>query len=294
MYILKSPHKCSRGFPVRPIDRSAIAPLLLAFLVPFTLTVACTKVPFTDRRQFDLVPDAIMIPLGAQAYESTLTGVQVTEKGDNAEEVSTVGRRIAKVADNPDYDWEFALIKDASTINAWCLPGGKVAVYTGLLPVAQNEAGLAFIVGHEVGHAMAHHSAERLTQQLTVLGGIAGLNLYLSKKTAMTDEQRTILLAGLGLGAEVGMILPFSRLQESEADVIGMMYMAAAGYPPDESIAIWDRMEQATGGSSLPTFLSTHPSNSNRQANLNDWMNRAKKRYTRNALDRDTTSTLWK
>lgn len=265
----------------------------LAFLVPFALSLACVKVPITGRRQFDLIPESIMIPLGASAYDQALSGVKVSQKGETSDTIEAVGKRIAKVTKETDYKWEFALIKDDSTINAWCLPGGKVAVYSGLLPVVKNEAGLAFVVGHEVGHATARHSAERLSQQIAVIGGLVGLNAYLSKKSDLSSEQRAIVLAALGIGAEVGVILPFSRLHESEADVIGMMYMASAGYPPKESIAVWDRMERAAGGSSLPAFLSTHPSNENRQANLRDWMSKAKKRYERNALKRDTQANLW-
>jgi len=279
---------------MKALDRTSVAPTILAFVLPFLVTLACTKVPITGRRQLDVIPDAAMIPLGAQAWSTTLSSAKVEQKTEDAQEIRSVGRRIAGVTRTSGYDWEFALIQDAATVNAWCLPGGKVAVYSGLLPVARNEAGLAFIMGHEIGHAVARHSAERLTQQLAVLGGIVGLNLYHDKKSDLDDEQRTILMAALGLGAEVGMILPFSRMQESEADVIGMMYMASAGYPPGESMALWDRLEGTADDASLPVFLSTHPSEANRQANLRDWMDRAKKRYQRNALPQDTTMTLWK
>ena len=127
----------------------------------------------------------------------------------------------------------------------------------------------------------------------TVLGGMAGLYLYMDQKSGLNDTQKGVILAALGLGAEVGVLLPFSRKQESEADIIGMMYMANAGYPPSESVKIWDRMEKETGGSALPAFLSTHPSNKDRKANLRDWMDRAEKRYERNRGSGNPLQTLW-
>lgn len=253
----------------------------------------CSKVPVTGRRQYNIVPESIMIGLGKSAYSQTLSESKVEKKGDDAEMLAKVGKRIATVANKKDYDWRYKLLDDDDTINAWCLPGGKIAVYTGILPVLKNEAGMGFVVGHEVGHAVARHGAERLSQQLTVLGGMAGLYLYMDQKTGLSDQQKGIIVAAMGAGAEVGVLLPFSRKQESEADVIGMMYMATAGYPPEESIDIWDRMEKATGGSSLPTFLSTHPSDDNRKANLKDWLPQAKKRYARNKLSGNTQATLW-
>lgn len=261
-------------------------------LVLSTALVACAKVPITGRRQFNLLPESLMNSIGASTYTSMLADETLSTGNDNAKTLQNVGSAIAR-ASGEDYDWEFRLIQDNDTINAWALPGGKSAVYTGLLPVVENEAGLAFVVGHEVGHATAHHSAERLSQQLAVLGGLAGLYLYLDKKSELNDDQKALVVAALGLGAEVGIILPFSRQHEEEADIIGMMYMAKAGYPPDEADEVWDRMEAATGGSSIPQFLSTHPSNENRKANLKEWKAEARKKYQRNKLDRDTLKTLW-
>lgn len=266
--------------------------LVALALAATSFGIACAKVPYTQRRQFNVVPDVLMNQLGKQAYVDALEGQPVERKTEDAETLKKVGNRIAKVANEPDYEWTYKLIED-DTINAWCLPGGYIGVYTGILPVFKHEAGMAFVLGHEVGHAKAQHSAERLSQQLALLGGLAGLNLYLENKSKLNKQQREMLLAALGLGAEVGVLLPFSRTQESEADVIGMMYMAKAGYPPAESIDIWDRMEKASGGSNVPEFLSTHPSHENRKKNLRDWMSQAKKRYERNKLDRDTTQTLW-
>lgn len=271
----------------RPIVRTLAAVLALT-----AVATACVKVPITGRRQFNIVPDGIMRQLGASTYTSTLANENISKGNENSQAITQVGKAIAKAANQPKYDWEFKLIQDNETINAWCLPGGKIAVYTGLLPVVKNEAGLSFVMGHEVGHATAHHGAERMSQQLAALGGMGALYLYLDNKTELTTEQQAIVLGAMGLGLEFGVLLPFSRAHEKEADVIGMMYMAKAGYPPSESIDVWDRMEKATGGG-MPAFLSTHPSNENRQENLKEWMPQAKKRYERNKSNRNTQQTLW-
>ncbi len=254
--------------------------------------VACAKVPYTDRIQYNLVPNGIMMSLGASSYAETLQGAPVERKTEDAKVLRAVGQRIAKVAAEPDYAWEFALIDDA-TVNAWCLPGGYIAFYTGILPVLQNEAGMAFVMGHEVAHATAHHGAERLSQQLTLLGGIAGLELYMSDRTELTPEQRAAILGAIGLGAEFGVLLPFSRKHESEADIIGMMYMAKAGYPPAESIEVWNRMEASAPSNGVPVFLSTHPSHEKRKAELREWLPQARKKFERNKLPHDTVATIW-
>jgi predicted Zn-dependent protease len=254
--------------------------------------VACAKVPYTNRTQYNLVPNAIMTSLGASSYAEALQGAPVERRTEDTQVLKRVGGHISKAADEPDFAWEFALIDDP-TINAWCLPGGYIAFYSGILPVLQNEAGMAFVMGHEVAHATAHHGAERLSQQLTLLGGLAGLELYLNDRTELTPEQRAIVLGALGLGAEVGVLLPFSRTHESEADVIGMMYMAKAGYPPEESIDVWNRMEALSPSSGVPVFLSTHPSHEKRKAELREWLPQARKKYERNKLSSDTLATIW-
>ena len=270
----------------------AIAHLTALSLIASTVLAACIKVPVTGRRQFNLIPDGIMRSVGASSYQTMLADEDVAKGTENAKAIKKVGEAIADAANQKDYDWKFKLIQDGDTINAWCLPGGKIAVYTGLLPVVENEAGLAFVMGHEVGHATAHHGAERLSQQLAVLGGMAGLYLYLDNKTELSDKQTATVIAAAGVGAQGGVILPFSRLHEKEADVIGMMYMAKAGYPPGEAPDVWDRMEEASGPS-LPAILSTHPSNDQRKENLRDWMPKAKKRYNRSSKRSGTQQTLW-
>ncbi|MEC7949622.1 MAG: M48 family metallopeptidase [Myxococcota bacterium] len=231
--------------------------------------------------------------MSASTYKEMLAGEAVARSGSDVERLRKVGKRVAKVANRPDYRWRFNLIEDKQTVNAWCLPGGKIAFYEGILPVLRNEAGMAFVMGHEVAHATARHGAERVTQQLAVFGGLTALYAFIDRRVEMTAEQRNTLIAALGVDATVGVQLPFSRKHEKEADVIGMMYMARAGYPPGESIRVWDRMRAASGGSG-PTFMSTHPSHRQRQQNLNDWLPRARKRYQRNRRPGNMREAVWR
>jgi metalloendopeptidase OMA1, mitochondrial len=274
-----------------PEDRMNVRSVALIAGCAAIAAVACRKVPYTGRLQYNLVPSSIMNGVGKQAYTSTLAEEKVERSGPDRERLVSVGNKIAAVANEPDFAWRFSLIEE-ETINAWCMPGGYIAFYTGILPVLQHEAGMAFVMGHEVGHATAHHGAERLSQQLTLVGGLVGLELFLSNATEVKPEDRALILAAVGLGAEVGVLLPYSRTHESEADVIGLMYMARAGYPPQESIGVWDRMAAASPAG-VPVFLSTHPSPENRKANLREWMDQAEKKYQRNKLPYDTTEVVW-
>ena len=271
--------------------RSVTRPL--AILGAFgALGIACVKVPYTERKQFNLIPDVVMRPVGKATYDMMLADVKVRKKGDNNKVLQKVGDKISAVAKQPKYNWEFALIND-DTVNAWCLPGGYIGFYDGILPALENEAGMAFVMGHEVGHATAHHGAERLSQQLAVVGGLVGLELWMKDHTQLKPAERQVLLGALGVGVSFGVMLPFSRMHESEADVIGMMYMASAGYPPAESLKVWDRMDEESGGASVPGFLSTHPTTEKRQANQKDWLPTARKKYERNKLTYDTRTALW-
>lgn len=273
------------GSPARSL-RSLSVVLALALAAS-----GCRKVEGTGRLQYNFIPESLMQNIGKTAYQETLSSSDVEKTGDDAEVLTRVGKRIAKVT-KQDYEWRYRLLDDSKTVNAWCMPGGKIAFYTGILPVVENEAGMAFVMGHEVGHAVARHGAERLSQQLTLLGGLAGLTLYIDQKSEMTTEQKALIVAALGAGAEVGIMLPFSRKHESEADQLGLMYMAGAGYPPGESIEVWNRMDKVAG-SSVPEFLSTHPSNKTRKEQLRDLMPQAKKRYERHKLDGNLTKSLW-
>jgi predicted Zn-dependent protease len=256
------------------------------------VAVACTKAPYTKRPQLDLVPDSVMKSLGKSEYEKTLASSTVEKGGDDVTTLRTVGAKIAKVANRPDYDWQFNMI-ESNEVNGWCMPGGYIAFYTGILPVLENEAGMAFVMGHEVGHAVAHHGAERMTQQLAILGGMTGLSALLAAKTDLNRQQENTVLAAIGAGTTVGIVLPFSRTQEAEADTIGTMYMARAGYPPEQAVQIWDRMEKATGGSSTPSFLSDHPADAKRKEDIQSILPQARKKYQRNKLSYDTTAKKW-
>lgn len=260
----------------------------------FVLSTACSRAPVTHRFQVNAIPDPLMSSLGASAYGEMLQGSSIQREHPDAKMLKKVGKKISRIARRPDYRWRYALIEDDDTINAWCLPGGKIGFYTGILPVLHNEAGMGFVMGHEVGHAMAHHSAERITQQATVLGGLTALHLYLDRNSEMPKAAKDMLLGALGLGIEVGVLLPFSRAHEKEADIIGMMFMARAGYPPEESIQVWSRMNQANGKNGSPTFLSTHPSTKDRKKNLREWLPAARKRFERNRGNKDTLTPLWR
>lgn len=254
--------------------------LLSLLVVSSLLLTSCRRVPVTNRRQFNLIPDGIMRGVGKTSYTSMLAESKLKKQGNEIEVLNRVGRRISKVADQPKYDWTFSMIND-NVVNAWALPGGYIAFYTGILPVLKNEAGMAFVMGHEVAHATARHGSERMSQQIAMVGGLAGLELYMANATELKPEQRAVILGALGIGGTLGIILPFSRKHEAEADVIGMMYMAEAGYPPEESRKVWDRMSAASGGNAPPVFLSTHPSHEQRKKNLSEWMPMAKKKYAR-------------
>lgn len=268
-----------------------VTKLIGASLLCAAVVGGCKKVPYTRRTPVNAIPNALMNAVGAQSYVATLSEVNVKKGGKDDQTLSRVGGRISRVANKPNYDWEYALIDDAS-VNAWCMPGGKIGFYTGILPVLEHESGMAFVMGHEVAHAVAAHGGERMTQQLGVMGGLTVLQAYVDGKSKLTAEQKQILFGALGLGAEVGVLLPFSRMHEKEADVIGMMYMADAGYPPGQAPEVWTRMGQL-GGERPPTFLSTHPSPEGRKANLAKWLPDARKKYLRNKLDGNVTAQIW-
>lgn len=266
-------------------------PARLLAVAATLLLGACTRTPVTNRAQMNLLPDSVMLPMGKSTYKEMLSGQKLAQGTADHDKLKSVGKRISRVANQDKYEWRFALIED-DTINAWCLPGGKIAFYEGILPVLRNEAGMAFVMGHEVGHATARHASERITQQLAIFGGLTAIYAWVDGKTELTDKQKGVLIAALGVGATVGVQLPFSRKHEKEADIIGMMYMARAGYPPAESIKVWDRMRKQSGGGG-PAFMSTHPSHGQRQENLRDWLPQAKKRYQRNKMNRDTRQAIW-
>lgn len=213
----------------------------------------CTTVPITGRWQFMLIGQDQELALGEQAYRQVLREAPIIRDPNAIEPMQRIVERLADVADRPDYEWEINVIKDDRTVNAFVLPGGKIAVYTGLFPIAQTEAGMAIIVGHEVGHALARHAGERLSQHLgaRLVGTTLAIGLGVSPHADM-------VMAAYGLGVQVGVLLPYSRLQESEADEIGLVLAARAGYDPHAAVGVWQRMA-ALPNKRPPAFLATHP-----------------------------------
>ncbi|HET9239813.1 MAG TPA: M48 family metallopeptidase [Oligoflexus sp.] len=233
---------------------------------------ACVTSPETGRTQLSLVSDSQMNSLGAQAYEETLAKAKISRNTALNNEVTSIGRRIAQ-ASGVDYDWEFTVIDEPQTVNAFCLPGGKVAVYTGIIPVAKNNAALAAVMGHEVAHATLRHSAERMSQQLVMQMGLTVASITFS------DSKNRNMIAGLlGIGTQFGVVLPFSRYHESEADRVGLEYMAKAGYDPREAVGLWERMG-SMGGGRPPEILSTHPDPARRAKELSKHMPKALAMY---------------
>lgn len=233
---------------------------------------ACVTSPETGRSQLSLVSDSQMNSLGAQAYQEMLAKSKISHNSTLNSEVSSIGRRIAQ-ASGVDYEWQFSVIDEPQTINAFCLPGGKVAVYTGIVPVAKNNAGLAAVMGHEVAHATLRHSAERMSQQLVMQMGLSVASISFSG-----SKNRDAIAGLLGIGTQFGVVLPFSRYHESEADRVGLEYMAKAGYDPREAVALWERMG-SVGGSRPPELLSTHPDPARRAKELGKHMAEAMALY---------------
>lgn len=245
-------------------------------LVPLLLG-ACATIPVTGRHSFNIVPEDQEIALGLETYKDVVKKAKISSDPVATAMVRRVGEKIAAISDRTDYPWEYVLIDDPKTQNAFCLPGGKVAVYSGILPITKNEAGLAVVLGHEIAHAIAKHGAERMSQELLINLGGETLEVAMAKKPV---ETRQSIMQAFGLGATYGAVLPFGRSQESEADHIGLIYMAKAGYDPQEALAFWKRMEAASGGQQPPQFLSTHPSHETRIQNLEKWMPEAEQIYT--------------
>ncbi len=235
--------------------------------------VACQTVPVTGRKQLILLSEAEENRLGITAFEQVLKQEKVSQDPQLNALVQRVGRRIAAVAERSDYDWEFRVI-DKDIANAFALPGGKVAVYTGILKYTQTEAGLAVVMGHEVAHALARHGGERMSRSLIAQLGLTAVQIGLSTRDP-------VILQGISLAYGIGVELPFSRAQESEADHIGLILMAKAGYDPREAPAFWERMEGGKKGQGPPEFLSTHPSGTTRIAQLKQWMPEALQYYQR-------------
>src|SRR5205809_2750563 len=248
-----------------------------AGLATLAMVAGCARAPYTHRSQLILVSPEEETQLGAQAYQQVLAKSRLDSRPAVVAPVEAVGRRLAAAADQPRYEWRFAVIDDPKQQNAFALPGGKVAVYTGILPVAVDTNGLAVVLAHEIAHAIARHGAERMSQTMAAQAGQSVLGALFGGGPGTET-----ILAAYGLGAELGVLLPYSRAQESEADHIGLLLMARAGYDPHGALAFWQRMERAAGGNP-PEFLSTHPSHDTREQQIQAWLPEAMRYYEASA-----------
>lgn len=232
-------------------------------------TVGCGKGGVQD---LNVIPESQEIAMGEDAYKDILSQEKLSSDSRMNSILQRVGTQIAKASDRPDYKWEFKLI-ESTQVNAWCLPGGKIAVYTGILPYIKNEAGLACVLGHEAGHAVQRHSGKRMSQQLGVQL-IMGATDWVLKN----NSNKQVIMGAMGAGASYGVILPFSREHEYEADELGFKYMSKAGYDPNEALVFWDRFSKLTGNETND-FASTHPATPKRIENIKKQLPQAKTYY---------------
>src|SRR5688572_26286337 len=249
---------------------------------------SCSQNAITGRKQLSLYNEADIQSMAAQQYQQFLSQNKVVSASGSkdAEMVRRIGTRLTSAINQyysskgltselEGYKWEYNLV-DSKDVNAWCMPGGKIVVYTGLLPISQNEAALAVVVGHEIAHALANHGNERMSQASIAQMGQSALAVAVANKTPAAQNA---MMAAYGIGAQVGALLPFSRKQELEADKLGLIFSAMAGYNPQEAIPLWERMQQAGGGNKPPEFLSTHPAEETRIERLRQLMPEALKYY---------------
>src|SRR5262245_7863157 len=238
--------------------------------------VACHTVPISGRSELLLLPESSEMDMGLTSYQEVLKKSKVSTTPTVNDQVTRVGRRIAEATGRSDYQWEFKVVEE-NQANAFCLPGGKVVVYTGILPITRDDAGLAVVLGHEIAHAVARHGGERLSQDLLVKTGLSATQVALANRDPLVVQSVTALL---GAGATVGLSLPWGRAQESEADHLGLVYMARAGYHPSAAREFWTRMQDATKGEHRqPQFLSPHASGERRLKDLETWMPEALAEY---------------
>ncbi len=267
--------------------KSVSISIIIAFCSAALLILSCQTVPVTGRHQLSVVPASTILPMSFNSYKDFLSKNKVIDNTPEAQSVVRVGARIQHAVERymaeqnmsdrlKGYQWEFHLV-DNKEVNAWCMPGGKVVVYSGILPMTKDDTGLAVVLGHEIAHAVANHGGERMSQQLVAqMGGIA-LAEAISSKPAQTQQ---LFTSAYGVGTQVGVLLPFSRTQESEADHMGLIFMAMAGYDPRAAVDFWQRMSQTKQGSAPPEFLSTHPADATRIKKIESLVPEAMKYYT--------------
>jgi predicted Zn-dependent protease len=248
--------------------------------------LSCSTVPLTGRKQLNLIPGSSMLTMSAQEYTDFVKQNKLSTDKVQTQNVKKVGQRIQRAVEQyfqmnnlsdqlSGYNWEFNLV-ESKEVNAWCMPGGKVVVYTGILPITKSDAGLAVVMGHEIAHAVAEHGSERMSQGLIAQFGGAALAQALSEKPEQTKQ---LWMTVFGVGAQYGVLLPFSRTQESEADHLGLIFMAMAGYDPNTAVEFWQRMAQQKGGQAPPELLSTHPSDETRIEDIKQELPDAMKYY---------------
>jgi predicted Zn-dependent protease len=260
--------------------------LISPAIVFIFLLQSCTNVPITGRKQLNIIPSSQMMSMSYQQYDDFLKSNKKSADLKQTAMIQNVGKKIQKAVETyfaqknmsaqlTGYAWEFNLV-DSEEVNAWCMPGGKVVVYTGILPITKDETGLAVVMGHEIAHAIAEHGSERMSQSMIAeMGGIA-LATALQEKP---DETQALWMTAFGLGSQVGVMLPFSRLHEEEADHLGLIFMAMAGYDPEKAVSFWERMSAMKAGQAPPEFLSTHPSDGTRIAKIKEFLPEAKTYY---------------
>lgn len=270
---------------------------LMLLLTAFILT-SCGNVPFTGRRQLQLVSNQEVVALSLQQYQDFMRTAPLEKGTPNAQMVSRVGSRIANAVETfytnngyaselQDYAWEFNLVKENS-VNAFAMPGGKVVIYSGLLPVTQTEEALAVVVGHEIAHVIARHSSERISQQLALQYGGAIAGGLLGNSQVAQQLGQTVF----GLGAQYGVMMPYARKQEYEADEIGLIVMAMAGYDPRAAVPFWTRMAASGDGAQVPEFLSTHPTDSKRIASIEKIMPNVMQYYKGAGVQNQTSAPI--
>ena len=259
---------------------------ILTILVMTMMINSCSIVPLTGRRQLNMIPDSTMLSMSYQQYDDFLNTNKKSTNTQQTEMVKKTGLKIQKavekyLADNgladriDGYNWEFNLVESPEQ-NAWCMPGGKVVIYSGILPLTKTETGLAVVMGHEIAHAIAEHGNERMSQQMLVQMGGTALSTALQTKPAETQQ---MWMKVYGLGAQYGAVLPYSRLQESEADKLGLIFMSIAGYDPREAVPFWQRMGENKNGQAPPEFMSTHPADETRIRKIKEDLPEALKYY---------------
>lgn len=259
---------------------------VISLVMVITLLYSCATVPVTGRKQLSLVSSGEINAMSAQQYKEVIAKGPLSNNKEQTDLVKRVGVRIQKAVEQymaqkgasaqlAGFNWEFNLIQDDKTVNAWCMPGGKVAFYTAILPVCKDELGIAVVMGHEVAHAIANHGAERMSQGLLAEFGMSTIGAAMGQNPTATQQ---IFMQAVGMGTNVGM-LKFSRSHESEADHMGLIFMAMAGYDPASAPAFWERMATLSGGQQPPEFLSTHPSHDTRIKDLEGWIPEAMQYY---------------